>query len=37
VHAFNVQQLNVAVDAARRQLDDLARASAAAAAATADR
>jgi len=30
VHAFDVQQLDVALDAARRQLDDLARASAAA-------
>jgi len=30
VHAFDVQQLNVAVDAARRRLDDLAQASAAA-------
>jgi hypothetical protein len=30
VHAFDVQQLNVAVDGARRRLDDLARASAAA-------
>ena len=30
VHAFDVQQLNVALAAARRQLDDLARASAAA-------
>lgn len=30
VHAFDVQQLDVAIAAARRQLDDLARASAAA-------
>jgi hypothetical protein len=30
VHAFDVQQLNVAVDAARRRLDDVAQASAAA-------